>query len=191
MTVCRSVRAKMSATLCRGAAARHSGSVGGGATMHASTRPGSRWRTGCCVHGQSPVREAALQRPAIAETALETCFAQGKGAPPTPRLATMAWLGESALVGGRSTVPARDFSNFVPKGQREVPHGGSCSIRDDARASWPTREHLCDTVRGGGEEEGAEEARSTEQKRESRQENRWQADNARIRETVGNETLNL
>ena len=77
----------------------------------------------------------------------------------------MASQGESARVGGRSTVPAKDF---VPKGQREVLHGVSCSIRDDSTASWTTREHLCDTVRGGGEEEGALEARSTKQKRETR-----------------------
>ena len=49
--------------------------------MHASTRPGSRWRTGRCVHGQSPVWDAALQRPVISETARESCFAQNKGAP--------------------------------------------------------------------------------------------------------------
>ena len=100
----------------------------------------------------------------------------------------MASQGESARVGGRSTVPAKDF---VPKGQREVLHGVSCSIRDDSTASWTTREHLCDTVREGGEDEGALEARSTEQKRELRRENRWQADNARIRETAGDETLDV
>ena len=105
---------------------------------------------------------------------------------PTPCRAAMASQGESARVGGRSTVPAKDF---VPKGQREVLHGVSCSIRDDSTASWTTREHLCDTVRGGGEEEGALEARSTEQKRELRRESRWQTDNARIRETAGDETL--
>ena len=107
---------------------------------------------------------------------------------PTPCRAAMASQGESARVGGRSTVPAKDF---VPKGQREVLHGVSCSIREDATASWTTREHLCDTVRGGGEEEGALEARSTEQKRELRRENRWQTDNARIRETAGDETLDV
>ena len=100
----------------------------------------------------------------------------------------MASQGESARVGGRSTVPAKDF---VPKGQREVLHGVSCSIRDDSTASWTTRDHLCDTVRGGGEEEGALEARSTEQKRELRRENRWPTDNARIRETAGDETLDV
>ena len=59
---------------------------------------------------------------------------------------------------GQRPLRAKDF---VPNGQREVPHGVSCSIRDDATASWTTREHLCDTVRGGGEEEGALEGRST------------------------------
>ena len=201
----------------RGAAARHSGSDGGGGTMHASTRPGSRWRTGRCVHGQSPVWDAALQRPVIAETARESCFAQNKGAPveySTRRITTRTagapthcrcrcrkqrahvrhastrcpLLAESARVGGRSTVSAKDF---VPKGQREVLHGVSCSIRDDSTASWTTREHLCDTVREGGEDEGALEARSTEQKRELRRENRWQADNARLRETAGDETLDV
>jgi hypothetical protein len=33
------------------------------------------------VHGQSPVWDAALQPPVIAETARESCFTQGKGAP--------------------------------------------------------------------------------------------------------------
>jgi hypothetical protein len=176
MTVCRSVRAEMSATLCRGAAARHSGSVGGGATMHASTRPGSRWRTGCCVHGQSPVREAALQRPVIAQTTRNACFAQGKGAPvenSTRRITTRTagapthcrcqCRDQRANVRHAST---RRPLLVVQREQGRSAHGVSCSIRDDARASWTTREHLGDTVRAGGEEEGAREARSTEQKRE-------------------------
>jgi hypothetical protein len=53
---------------------------GGGGTMHASTRPGSRWRTCRCVHGQSPVWDAALQRPVIAETARESGNCQGESA---------------------------------------------------------------------------------------------------------------
>ena len=64
----------------RGGAKGHSGSVGGGGTMHASTRPGSRWRTCRCVHGQSPVWDAALQRPVIAETARESGNCQGESA---------------------------------------------------------------------------------------------------------------
>jgi hypothetical protein len=64
----------------RGGAKGHSVSVGGGGTMHASTRPGSRWRTCRCVHGQSPVWDAALQRPVIAETARESGNCQGESA---------------------------------------------------------------------------------------------------------------
>jgi hypothetical protein len=70
----RRVRAGMSTRL-EGARGLHSGSDGGGGTMHASTRPGSLWRTGRCVHGQRPVWDAALQLQVIAETCACACAA--------------------------------------------------------------------------------------------------------------------
>ena len=145
--------------LARGAAARHSGSVGGGGTMHASTRPGSWWRTGSCLHGQSPVWDAALQRPVIAEKARETCRARHgryhplqvsvsrtasqrtarEYTPPTPRRATMASQGESARVARQEHRPRQGLCAQGPaggaaRGQLQHPRRRD-GLLDDAIAS--------------------------------------------------------